>query len=405
MGFKPKASPTIFKIVTRTLRFQLDLIMNDIELKNKGNKFFAARKYDDAAKCYSEAIAKKPGVSIYYTNRALCHLKSRRYDRVVQDCRAALEIDPMQVKAHFFLGQALLESQCYDESIRHFQRAQDLAKEQKVNYGDDIASLIRVARKRRFAIAEEARVAQEIELQTYLNRLIIEDRDRQIEAAKNHTSKNLMSPSSSKVATSHKPLSHNKPLVPPPHPLYTPPDCDKENHQPGSNPVTPDEISSGHEEVDHKKSSESLVNGTSDSHNEDVHKMSSSGEGHPFNAGEKSQDFEGQQYRSPEEISKKAEDYLMELNHMFAKLDERRRKREVPDYLCGKISFDILREPVVTPSGITYDRKDIEEHLQRVGHFDPITRTALTVDMLVPNLAIKEVVDVFLEENEWAHDY
>ncbi|KAA0192976.1 hypothetical protein HAZT_HAZT002618 [Hyalella azteca] len=313
--------------------------MNDIELKNKGNKFFAARKYDDAAKCYSEAIAKKPGVSIYYTNRALCHLKSRRYDRVVQDCRAALEIDPMQVKAHFFLGQALLESQCYDESIRHFQRAQDLAKEQKVNYGDDIASLIRVARKRRFAIAEEARVAQEIELQA----------------------------------------------------------C--------SNPVTPDEISSGHEEVDHKKSSESLVNGTSDSHNEDVHKMSSSGEGHPFNAGEKSQDFEGQQYRSPEEISKKAEDYLMELNHMFAKLDERRRKREVPDYLCGKISFDILREPVVTPSGITYDRKDIEEHLQRVGHFDPITRTALTVDMLVPNLAIKEVVDVFLEENEWAHDY
>ena len=26
-------------------------------------------------------------------------------------------------------------------------------------------------------------------------------------------------------------------------------------------------------------------------------------------------------------------------------------------------------------SGITYDRKDIEEHLQRVGHFDPVTRS------------------------------
>ena len=43
--------------------------------------------------------------------------------------------------------------------------AQDLAKEQRVNYGDDIASLIRVARKRRFNLAEEARVSQEIELQ------------------------------------------------------------------------------------------------------------------------------------------------------------------------------------------------------------------------------------------------
>ena len=26
-------------------------------------------------------------------------------------------------------------------------------------------------------------------------------------------------------------------------------------------------------------------------------------------------------------------------------------------------------------SGITYDRKDMEEHLQRVGHFDPVTRS------------------------------
>ena len=40
------------------------------------------------------------------------------------------------------------------------------------------------------------------------------------------------------------------------------------------------------------------------------------------------------------------------------------QKRDVPDYLCGKISFEILRDPVITPSGITYERKDIEEHLQ-----------------------------------------
>lgn len=44
-----------------------------------------------------------------------------------------------------------------------------------------------------------------------------------------------------------------------------------------------------------------------------------------------------------------------------------KQKREVPDYLCGKISFEILRDPVVTPSGITYDRRDIEEHLQVSG--------------------------------------
>ena len=30
------------------------------------------------------------------------------------------------------------------------------------------------------------------------------------------------------------------------------------------------------------------------------------------------------------------------------------QKREVPDYLCGQISFELMKDPVITPSGITY---------------------------------------------------
>lgn len=115
------------------------------------------------------------------------------------------------------------------------------------------------------------------------------------------------------------------------------------------------------------------------------------------------------------------------MNNIFAVIDDNRRvssiifitqvnlylipflialqKRDVPDYLCGKISFEILSEPVITPSGITYERKDIEEHLQRVGHFDPVTRVKLTQDQLIPNFSMKEVVDAFIAENEWALEY
>lgn len=64
-----------------------------------------------------------------------------------------------------------------------------------------------------------------------------------------------------------------------------------------------------------------------------------------------------------------------------------------------------MKDPVVTPSGITYDRRDIEEHLQRVGHFDPVTRQHLTMDKVIPNLAMKDVVDAFLADNEWANEY
>ena len=56
-------------------------------------------------------------------------------------------------------------------------------------------------------------------------------------------------------------------------------------------------------------------------------------------------------------------------------------------------------------SGITYDRKDIEEHLHRVGHFDPVTRTKLTADQLISNYAMKEVVDDFVAKNEWSLYY
>jgi STIP1 homology and U-box containing protein 1 len=53
-----------------------------------------------------------------------------------------------------------------------------------MNFGDDIASQVRVARKKRWQLQEEKRIAQEIELQSYLNRLITEDVERQIEKLK-----------------------------------------------------------------------------------------------------------------------------------------------------------------------------------------------------------------------------
>ncbi|ENN76454.1 hypothetical protein HUJ04_007261 [Dendroctonus ponderosae] len=277
--------------------------LSDRELKEQGNRLYNLRKYDDAINLYSKAIIKNPDVAHYFTNRALCYLKLLKWENACTDCRRALDMDPNLVKGHFFLGQALFEVGSLDESIKHLQRALDLAKEQKLNFGDDIAAQLRAARKKRFSIQEEKRICQEIELQAYLNRLINEDKERQINSLKN-------------------------------------------------------------EAVDSDSKTGKVL-----------------------------------------EIEEQCDSYVTELNSLFQKVDERRRKREVPDYLCGKISFEILQEPVITPSGITYDKKDLEEHLQRVGHFDPVTRVKLTTDQLIPNFSMKEVVDAFLTENEWALDY
>ncbi|XP_044585932.1 E3 ubiquitin-protein ligase CHIP [Cotesia glomerata] len=303
--------------------------LTDKELKEQGNRLFSLHKYEDAANCYSKAIIKNPAQAPYFTNRALCHLKLKRWESSCQDCRRALDMDPCLVKGHFFLGLALLELEAFDEAIKHLQRAVDLAKEQKLNYGDDMTSVLRQARKRRFQLKEEQRLAQDIELQTYLNQLILEDAERHMatldEQIRSIGEKNYRQDSSDG----------------------------------GNNKTTDAESSATAQAMSIKR----------------------------------------------QEIESKKETAITRLNDLFAKVDERRRKREVPDYLCGKISFEILQEPVITPSGITYERKDIEEHLQRVGHFDPVTRVRLTQDQLIPNLAMKEVVDAFLQDNEWALDY
>uniref|UniRef100_A0A669EPJ9 E3 ubiquitin-protein ligase CHIP n=2 Tax=Oreochromis TaxID=8139 RepID=A0A669EPJ9_ORENI len=269
------------------------------ELKEQGNRLFLSRKYLEAAACYSKAIVRvSPSVPAYYTNRALCYVKLQQYDKALADCRQALELDSQSVKAHFFMGQCHLEMENYDEAIGNLQKAYNLAKEQRLNFGDDIPSALRIAKKKRWNSMEERRINQESELQAYLTKLI-------------HAEKKRQGPRE----TSRRPFGR----------------CN------------------------------------ADSWSKDK--------------------------------------YLSDLEELFCQVDEKRKKREIPDFLCGKISFELMREPCITPSGITYDRKDIEEHLQRVGHFDPVTRTPLTQDQLIPNLAMKEVIDAFILENGWVEDY
>ncbi|CAL1412165.1 unnamed protein product [Linum trigynum] len=94
---------------------------------------------------------------------------------------------------------------------------------------------------------------------------------------------------------------------------------------------------------------------------------------------------------------------LDDLDKVFKKAGEDDVPSEVPDYLCCKISLDIFRDPVITPSGVTYERGVILDHLQKVGRFDPITRAPLEPSQLIPNLAIKEAVQSYLQKHGWAY--
>uniref|UniRef100_A0A8L0DTZ3 RING-type E3 ubiquitin transferase n=1 Tax=Oncorhynchus mykiss TaxID=8022 RepID=A0A8L0DTZ3_ONCMY len=110
-----------------------------------------------------------PQWRLYYTNRTLCQVKLQAERQSLADCKHALELDPHSVKAHFFLCQCHLELENYNEAIGNLQRAYNLAKEQRLNFGDDIPSALRVA--------EEKRINQENKLHAYLTKLILAEKE------------------------------------------------------------------------------------------------------------------------------------------------------------------------------------------------------------------------------------
>jgi tetratricopeptide (TPR) repeat protein len=93
-----------------------------------GNKNFLQKKYNDAIHCYNQALKQNGEKATYYVNRALCYIKLKQWDKVYQDARHALDLDPNYIKAHAYLGQYYIEQQRYDEAIICFKQALELCK-------------------------------------------------------------------------------------------------------------------------------------------------------------------------------------------------------------------------------------------------------------------------------------
>ena len=94
------------------------------DLKEKGNAAFKKKKFEEAEKCYSEAIKLNIGFRPFWTNRASCRNVMKKYEEAISDCDSALSIDPkctktITQKGNAFLGLKRFDAakECY-ESLR-----------------------------------------------------------------------------------------------------------------------------------------------------------------------------------------------------------------------------------------------------------------------------------------------
>ena len=55
------------------------------ELKEKGNVAFKKKKYEEAERCYSEAIQLNMGFRPFWTNRASCRNVMKKYEEAISD--------------------------------------------------------------------------------------------------------------------------------------------------------------------------------------------------------------------------------------------------------------------------------------------------------------------------------
>jgi mitochondrial import receptor subunit TOM70 len=82
--------------------------------KNKGNRYYIAKKYHEAIECYDEAIKlashddkKNPNLAIFYCNRAACFAALNEHEKVLIDCQMALKHDRNYAKAYMRRAVAL----------------------------------------------------------------------------------------------------------------------------------------------------------------------------------------------------------------------------------------------------------------------------------------------------------
>ncbi|CAI5760413.1 unnamed protein product [Candida verbasci] len=92
---------------------------------------------------------------------------------------------------------------------------------------------------------------------------------------------------------------------------------------------------------------------------------------------------------------------LIELFELKFKKDDESsssKSNDPPDYLCDPISFNLFFEPIITPSGQSFEKSWLLQHLSN-NEFDPLTRQKLAKDQCYPNLGLESCVDQYIQSN------
>lgn len=168
----PSAHSDILSAKPDTLSSQNALIE---EIKRRGRACVISKNYPDADVLYGKGIevlssmikdakgdvaANKKDVAIFYSNRSLVRMQMGKITEALDDADAAVENDPMYVKAHWRRGQASNACGNLGEAVSSFEKALELEPKNKALAKEVVNA--KQKKEQEEKLLEEARIAAEV---------------------------------------------------------------------------------------------------------------------------------------------------------------------------------------------------------------------------------------------------
>lgn len=104
----------------------------------QGNAFFKRKEYARAIECYTSALTGMPNEAAIYSNRSVCFMREREYERALADAEMCIKLNPEWSKGWYRYGHTLMfmekcvRMRCgdpahqairYEESVDYFKKA------------------------------------------------------------------------------------------------------------------------------------------------------------------------------------------------------------------------------------------------------------------------------------------
>ncbi|KAL6179871.1 hypothetical protein ACLB2K_046542 [Fragaria x ananassa] len=89
--------------------------------RSSGNLLFKASKFTEASVVYSQGLEQDPYNSVLLCNRAACHSKLGHYEKAVEDCTAALNLQPCYSKARLRRADCNAKLERWGASVKDYE--------------------------------------------------------------------------------------------------------------------------------------------------------------------------------------------------------------------------------------------------------------------------------------------